>query len=169
LPVYEFYCSDCHAIFNFYSRKVNTEKRPDCPWCGKKDLERQVSRFAVSRGLEESHEEGLPPGMDEAKLEQAMMSLASEAEGLNEDDPRQAAHLMRKLYDAAGMRMSTPMKEALGRMEAGEDLEKIEEEMGDILDDEDLFSSDDMFGNSSRKALRKKILPPERDETLYEL
>ena len=29
MPVYEFYCSDCHAILNFLSRQVNTDKRPN--------------------------------------------------------------------------------------------------------------------------------------------
>lgn len=28
MPIYEFYCSDCHAIFNFLSRQMNISKRP---------------------------------------------------------------------------------------------------------------------------------------------
>jgi putative FmdB family regulatory protein len=53
VPVYEFYCCDCHTIFNFLSRQVNTEKRPSCPKCGRPELERQVSPFAVSKEQEE--------------------------------------------------------------------------------------------------------------------
>ncbi|XCN71926.1 MAG: FmdB family zinc ribbon protein [Candidatus Electrothrix aestuarii] len=37
MPIYEFYCQDCNTIFNFFSSRINTEKRPDCPKCGKKN------------------------------------------------------------------------------------------------------------------------------------
>src|SRR5512145_1150123 len=99
MPVYEFYCAECHTIFNFLSRRVNTEKRPDCPRCGRPELERQVSSFAVSKG----------------------------------------------------------------RPEAGEDPEKIEEEMGDALDVENPFAREGV------KGLKRRFLAPQRDETLYEM
>ena len=31
MPVYEFYCPDCHMIFNFLSRRIDTRKRPPPP------------------------------------------------------------------------------------------------------------------------------------------
>jgi hypothetical protein len=56
------------------------------------------------------------------------------------------------------------MEEALRRMEAGEDPEQIEQEMGDLLEGEDPFN----FGEKkSGKRLKKQ--PPAKDETLYEL
>jgi hypothetical protein len=73
--------------------------------------------------------------MDESQLESAMESLASEADGIDENDPRQAANVMRKLFDATGMPLGGSMQEALKRMESGEDPEKIEEDMGDVLGD----------------------------------
>ncbi len=33
MPIYEFYCEQCHTIYNFFSRKINLEKIPDCPKC----------------------------------------------------------------------------------------------------------------------------------------
>ncbi|MBN2431838.1 MAG: zinc ribbon domain-containing protein [Acidobacteria bacterium] len=169
MPIYEFYCPDCHAIYNFLSRRVETEKQPDCPRCGRPRLERQVSRFAISRGLAEPDDDGLPPGLDEEKLEQAFMSLAGEAENINEDDPRQAAQLMRKLYEATGLPLGSTMDEAIRRMEAGEDPDQIEADLGDMMDEEDPFSSEGLFGGGVRQSFRRKFLPPRRDETLYEL
>ncbi len=165
MPIYEFYCSDCHRIFNFLSRTVNTERRPNCPKCGRADLEREVSLFAISRGREEGDEDAMPD-MDEGKLEQAMQVLAREAEGMNEEDPRQAARLMRRLFDATGLRLGSGMEEAIRRMEAGEDPEQIDQEMGDILEGEDPFAPKTSGGMAG---LRKRFLPPSVDDTLYEL
>ena len=41
---------------------------------------------------------------------------------------------MRKLFDATGLPVAGGMEEALRRMEAGEDPEKIEEDMGEVLE-----------------------------------
>ena len=99
MPIYEFYCEDCNTIFNFLSRTVNTEKRPTCPRCQKRTLERLFSPFSTLRQAkgEEGDDDFPLPDMDEAKLERAMSTLAQEAERMDEDDPRQAAQLMKKL------------------------------------------------------------------------
>ena len=149
-------------IFNFFSGSVNIEKRPDCPKCRKTKLDKQMSTFATVRNRGE--EEDMPmPDMDESKMEQAMNLLTREAEHMDEEDPRQAANLMRKLTDMTGLNLGPGMEEALTRMEAGEDPEKIEEEMGDLLEGEDPFS----FKERAYKALKKH--PPRVDEKLYYL
>ncbi len=165
MPIYEFYCSDCHRIFNFYSKTINTEKRPLCPRCGKVELERWMSVFTTvkSRSDSEADDEMPLPGLDESKMEKAMEALAGEADHINEDDPRQAANLMRKLTDMTGLKLGPGMEEALRRMEAGEDPEQIEEEMGDILEEEDPFDFQE------RKTIRVKTRAPIKDEKLYEL
>jgi putative FmdB family regulatory protein len=168
MPIYEFYCCDCHRIFNFLARRVDTSQRPDCPRCRRKGLERKISRFGISTGRKEADAdtEGLPPGFDEAKFERAMEGLARESAGVNEDDPRQAAQLMRKLYQSTGMRLGEQMEEALGRMESGEDPDKIEAEMGDLMDDENaLFGAP---GNRLR-GMPERLRPPQVDERLYDL
>jgi putative FmdB family regulatory protein len=163
MPIYEFYCKKCHTIFNFFSSTINTDKRPLCPKCRKVKLERQMSLF--SRVRQRGEEEDSPmPDIDESKLEQAMSVLGREAENLDENDPKQAANLMRKLSDMTGMNLGSGMEEALRRMEAGEDPEQIEQEMGDLLEGEDPFS----FGDKKAgKGVKRR--PPAKDETLYEL
>jgi putative FmdB family regulatory protein len=162
MPIYEFYCSKCNMIFNFFSKSVNTEKRPACPKCQKIRLERRMSVFATPQNRGE--EEDMPiPDLDESKVEKAMNLLAREAEHINEDDPRQAANLMRKLTDMTGLNLGPGMEEALIRMEAGEDPEKIEAEMGDILEGEE------PFGIKEKLLKASKSLPPRVDHKLYEL
>lgn len=162
MPIYEFYCADCNTIFNFFSSRVNTEKRPMCPKCGSGPLDRLMSRFAVLKGAKGEDDVGMPD-LDESKLEEAMSVLEREAENLNEDDPRQGAKLMRKLCDMTGLDLGSGMEEALKRMEAGEDPEQIEKEMGDILDGEDFLNI------SSKAASAAKKRPPVHDESLYYL
>ncbi|GIX48471.1 MAG: cytochrome c [Candidatus Tectimicrobiota bacterium] len=166
MPVYEFYCADCHMIFNFFSRRVNTDKRPDCPRCGRPQLERQVSLFAISKGRKEE-DEGDLPDFDESRMERAMMELAAEAENMNEDDPRQAARMMRRLYETMGLQPGAGMQEAIRRMEAGEDPDQIEAELGDLLEEEDPFSG--ALLKKGVKGVAKAYTRPRVDERLYEL
>jgi len=49
MPIYEFYCVDCHTVFNFFSRRIDTEKRPSCPRCGRPGLERRLQQFQQSQ------------------------------------------------------------------------------------------------------------------------
>lgn len=163
MPVYEFYCSDCHTIFNFLSRRVNRDKRPACPRCSRPELERQVSRFAFSRGRTEEPEQGMSD-LDGSCLEKAMMSLAGEMEGVDENDPRQMARFMRTFSDATGMELGEGFQEVMRRLEAGEDPERIEQEMGDLLDGEE-----NPFAGQGMKRIRRKYVPPAHDETLYTL
>src|ERR671924_1005699 len=164
MPVYEFYCLDCHTIFNFFSRRVNTETRPHCPRCGRPELERQVSRFAVSKGRQEAEGDDNMPDMDESRMERAMQALASEAEGLDENDPRQAARMMRKLSEAMGTHLGSGMEEVIRRMEAGEDPDQIEAEMGDLLDAEDPFGGPET--KRGGKPVRQASPRPQVDHTL---
>ncbi len=164
MPIYEFLCQDCNTIFNFLSSRVNTEKRPDCPKCGRKELERQVSTFAVIGRAKEDGEDDPLAGLDETKMEHALEGLMREAEGMNEDDPRQMAQLMRKFSDKTGINLGEPMEEAIARMEAGEDPDAIEKDMGDLLDSDDAFSLEGL-----KKKIRSGPKQPVHDETLYQL
>lgn len=166
MPIYEFYCPDCHTVFKFLSRRVNTDKRPSCPRCERSDLERRVSLFAISKGRKDSDSDEPLHDVDEGHIEKAMEAMAGEMEGLDEDDPRQAARVMRKLYDATGLQVGAGMEEAIRRMEAGEDPDKIEAEMGDVLEQEDPFATK---AKSGLKHLSKQLLPPKKDDTLYDL
>jgi putative FmdB family regulatory protein len=161
MPVYEFYCADCHAIFNFFSRRVRTDKSPDCPRCNKPGLKKLVSSFAISRNLQEQ-ENGMPD-LDESKMEQAMMTLAGEMDSMNDDDPKVMANFMRRFSNMTGINLGDSAEEALSRLEAGEDPEQVEADMGD------LFDGDNLFSQKKLKGLKKRYLPPEHDDTLYSL
>ena len=171
MPVYEFYCPDCHSIYNFFSRRVDTTTRPICPVCGRLELERQASLFAISRGRGESEENAeLPPGMDEEKMMRAFESMAGEFEKVDENDPKQAARMMRRLFESTGMKLGDGMAEAMRRMEAGEDPDQVEAEMGDLLEQEDPFAGTSIKSSlPNLKELRRELLPPKRDETWYPL
>lgn len=175
MPIYEFYCSSCHTVFNFLSKRINTDATPACPKCGK-NTSRKPSTFAMSRNRPEPKagegEKGAGDGMmdpfanmDESQLETAMESLASEADGIDENDPRQAANVMRKLFDATGMPLGSGMQEALKRMESGEDPEKIEEDMGELLE------TDPFSGEAAKKSSERRIpkRPATYDPQLYEM
>ena len=165
MPIYEFYCSDCHRIFQFFSRRVTTTKRPDCPKCGKKKLAREVSIFAVTGKAKEDAGglDDLP--IDEEKMMSALASLEGQAGNINEDDPRQAAQLMRQFASMSGMPLGGTMEEAISRMEAGEDPDSVEADLGDRLEEEDPFQTQ----TKAMRALRRLRKGPTRDPELYDL
>nr|WP_321467127.1 zinc ribbon domain-containing protein [uncultured Desulfobulbus sp.] len=165
MPIYEFFCADCNTVFNFFSRRPNTEKRPDCPKCGKPELQKMMSSFATIGKAKESDGDDPFAGLDESKMEQALAGLMHEAEGVNEDDPRQVAQLMRKFAAKTGINLGDSMEEAIARMEAGEDPDQIEQEMGDLMEGEEPFSLETM----KKKVQSGGKRPPIHDEKLYEL
>ena len=159
MPVYEFYCPDCHAIHHFFSRGVDTQTRPACPGCGRLELERQASLFAIgSRRAEDSDkaEPGLD-GLDETKLMTILGAMGKDLDRLD-DDPRQAAQAMRALFATAGLKPGEGMAEALHRLESGEDPDRIEAELGDAMEQENPFASEAL------RRLRRELLPPSRED-----
>jgi putative FmdB family regulatory protein len=143
MPIYEYACPKCRVIFNFLSKRIKPDRSPVCPKCGNKKMSRQMSRFATSRGLKEpaakpETEAGGPPmpDMDDPRVERAMLEMERDMESLDENNPRHMAHMMRKMKDL--MPPGAVPKEldvAIKRLEAGEDPEKIEADMGDLLGD----------------------------------
>jgi putative FmdB family regulatory protein len=140
MPIYEFACPKCRKIYSFLSKRVNPLHSPACPKCGNKKLSKQMSRFAMTKGLAEpaakteGDEDAGMPDMDDPKIARAMSELERDMEHMDENNPKHMAHMMRKMKDVmpAGT-MPKEMDDAIRRLEAGEDPEKIEEDMGDIL------------------------------------
>jgi putative FmdB family regulatory protein len=143
MPIYEFACPKCRRIFNFLSKRVNSDAVPACPRCGNKKMSKQVSRFAMTKGLKEpaantggGADEPPMPDMDDPRMARAMAEMERDMEHLDENNPKHMAHMMRKMKDL--MPPGTMPKEmdiAIKRLEAGEDPEKIEADMGDVLGD----------------------------------
>jgi putative FmdB family regulatory protein len=172
MPFYEFYCKECNTIFTFFSKRVNTEKIPDCPKCKSKTLQRMISLFAIANKskkttdiLKDNPLDNLP--INEEKMTKAIESLASEAENINDEDPRQAAHLMKKFSQMTGLEYSDKIKEAINRLESGENPDDIEASLGDALETEEPFILPDKKDASKNFSLRKNKLV--RDDTIYDL
>lgn len=168
MPIYEYYCKPCHTIFNFFARSSRSFDAPACPKCSRKPLEKKISRFAISRGLKESPSQDPLGNMDDDRMDSAMMAMAEKLESVDENDPRAMATVMRELFQTTGMQPNETLQEAMRRMEAGEDPDKVEEEMGGDLDATD---PDSLFAapNSALGRLRRMLEPPNVDPNLYDL
>ena len=122
------------------SRTAAGETR--CPRCGSADLSRLVSRVYAHRA-------------DDAQLDDLSDDTGGLMDGLDENDPRSIARWARRMKDSMGeeMDMGPGFDQALARIEAGEDPDKVMEDMdpealgGDISDDD--MGDDDDFGPSS--------------------
>ena len=143
MPIYEFACPKCRRIFSFLAKRVNPDRQPVCPKCGNKKMSKQVSRFAMTRKLAEpgpksGSEAGEPPmpDLDDPRVARAMAELERDMEHMDENNPKHMAAMMRKMKNLmpAGS-MPKELDTAIKRLEAGEDPEKIEADMGDVLGD----------------------------------
>jgi len=144
MPIYEFACPKCRKIFSFLSKRVNPAHSPACPQCGRKKLSKEISRFAFTKGVGEpvtapagAESDGPPmPEMDERKMERVMAEMERDMGHLDENNPRHMAHMMKKMKDLLPPgTMPKEMDIAIKRLEAGEDPEKIEADMGDVFGD----------------------------------
>ena len=135
MPIYEFLCRACNRIFSFHSFKMAVEKVPTCPKCGSTGLVRVPSTFGVGTAKGDS-DPGDGGDFDDPRMEQEMMRFASELENMDENDPKAMAAAVRKMTEIAGEPVTPAMEEMIRRLEAGEDPEKVEEEMGDAIEEE---------------------------------
>jgi len=141
MPIYEFACPDCRKIFGFLSKRLQPAGPPACPKCGQRKMIKQLSSFAMPRGLPEpsgatASEQEAMPDLDDPRVARAMSEMESDMAHLDENNPRHMAHMMKKMKDL--MPAGSVPKEfdlAIKRLEAGEDPEKIEADMGDVLGD----------------------------------
>lgn len=170
MPIYEFYCRDCHTIFSFFSAAVGVDRLPACPRCQRAKLEKRPSTFAMLRsrgGASEEGEDGddLFGGLDEERVERAMESLAAEMDRMGDaEDPKALGTLFRRFGDLTGLQPGPRMEEALRRLEAGEDMDSVEGDL-DLDDeggDEDLS---DLF--QLKKKLLRRARRPRVDDTLH--
>ncbi len=165
MPIFEYLCSTCNRIYSFLSLSAQPAREPVCPRCSSTGLKRVPSTFAVSRKRDATPARAnRHPGGSEAddaamaRLEHEVMQMASQLDEKDAEDPRVMARMMRRLAEASGEAVTPSMEEMFRRMEAGEDPEKLEEELGPQLDEE--MGEDDQGGG---------LGAPTRDEGLYDL
>jgi len=156
MPIYEFLCTSCNRIYSFHSFRHQPEKTPKCPKCGSRDLQRVPSAFGIGTRREQQQTDTGSDPMDDPRMEAEMMRLAAEMESVDENDPRAMAHALRKMTEIAGEKITPAMEEMIRRMEAGEDPERIEEDLGDALEEE--MGAEGLPGGGG---------VPERDSGLY--
>ena len=152
MPIFEYLCTPCNRIYSFLTTTASLVRQPTCPRCGAGDLERVPSVFAVrsskkseKQGKEDAGEKTQPEdgaaggGPDEAAMARLEHEAMQMMDGLDEKDaenPRVMARMMRRLADASGEKITPAMDEMFRRMEAGEDPEALEEELGPQLEEE---------------------------------
>ncbi len=109
-----------------------------------------MSRFAMTKGLEEAagvgdgaEAEGPMPDFDDPKIARAMSELERDMASMDENNPRHMAQMMKKMKEVMPSgAVPKEMDIAIKRLEKGEDPEKIEADLGDLMggmfgDDED--------------------------------
>ena len=97
----------------------------------------------MTRGLKESaagpmgeESDGPMPEMDDPRVLRAMGEIERDLEHMDENNPRHLAQMMKKMKDVMPPgTMPKEMDVAIKRLEAGEDPEKIEADMGDVFGD----------------------------------
>lgn len=139
MPIYEYRCADCRRRVSVFFRSLGTVTDPTCPHCGGVNLTRLVSRVAVHRSAGGDTTDEFGGGDDEFGGESDLDPF----NGMDEDDPRAMAGALRRMSEQTGEPLEPEMEEALGRLEAGEDPERVmagldetAAEPGDSFDDE---------------------------------
>lgn len=169
MPIFEFYCPDNNRIYTFFARnREQAERIPKCPDNPEFRMIKIPSTFAISKGgsskksggedasPENPGAETAPEGMDKQIDERAMMSVMSEMEraieGMDENnpDPKLLGRMMRRMAEVTGERLDGQMEEVVRKLEEGADPEKLEEEFGDFLGDEEGGGGGGFGGGPSR-------------------
>jgi putative FmdB family regulatory protein len=118
MPYYEYRCEECgrKALIQ-QSYEEYGRRSVSCPNCGSEKLERLISRVRFARS------EG-------SRLDD-LGDLDSFGD-LDENDPRSMARMMRKMSAEMGEEMPPEFEEVVGRLEAGESPDEIEQRMPDL-------------------------------------
>lgn len=118
MPSYDYRCRSCGKRSSIYQRYEEYGEVPvACPHCQSEELERLIQRVRVVRS-EESRLDSLadPSGWGD----------------IDENDPKSLARMMRQMGSEMGEEMPPEFDEVIGRLEAGESPEDIEESMPDL-------------------------------------
>lgn len=173
MPLYEFYCARCHAVYTFRSLCVDTVTVPACPECDA-PLKREVSLFSAirARGSTDGFDSDELAAAKEEELIADMTNCMERLEG-EECEASQAVRMMRKMAEREGRTFSREVEEAFARIEAGEDAEKIGEEFDEIFagthnpfaDAEDGVCGED----SHAREMLRLLSPPRRVKEWYDM
>ncbi len=183
MPIYEYYCPDNNRIYQFFAKTIaQGQSIPKCPDDPGFRMVKIVSGFAIGGATRKSRDgdeaskpagegaEGMPGAggpdagdADDPRMEAAFAQLEQEMASVDENDPRAMGRMMRRMSELTGESLDGEMEEMVRKLEEGQDPEKIEEQMGDVLgepgegDDGGYGGMGGGFGRS-----------PSRDPNLYD-
>jgi putative FmdB family regulatory protein len=117
MPSYEYRCLNCRRRFEIFLSYKEYGARPvTCPHCKSDRVQRRIGRIRVAKS-------------EESRLEN--MADPSSLAGL-EDDPRSLGRMMRQMSGEMGEEMGPEFDEVVGRLEAGQSPEQIEQDLPDL-------------------------------------
>ena len=120
MPNYSFYCQDCSRDLEIYLTYQEYDQRHvACPACGSHNIIRKIEKIRLAKS-------------DDSRLND--LTDPSQLEGI-EDDPAALGHLMRKMGDELGEDIRPEFDEVVSRLEKGDDIEKIAQDMPDLGDE----------------------------------
>jgi putative FmdB family regulatory protein len=116
MPIYEYECEKCRRRSSVLTMRVSEKVHPVCSHCGATTMHRLMSRFASPRS-------------EEARMD--ALADPSNLSGLDENDPKSVARMMRKMGQQMGDEFSGPeFDEAINELESGGDLGGDDDDLG---------------------------------------
>lgn len=115
MPLYDYRCAACQQKVTIkLSYAEYDAATPKCPLCGSPNLQRVIGRVRIAKS-------------EEARLE--AMSDPSNFSGLDENDPKSVAKMMKKMGSEMGEDLGPEFSDVVDRLDAGESPESIESSM----------------------------------------
>ncbi len=117
MPTYEFRCLNCRRRFDVFMTYSEYGTRPvSCPHCKSEKIQRRITRVRIGHS-------------EDSRLDN--LTGPESMEGL-EDDPRALGRMMREISREAGQDMGPEFNEVIGRLEAGQSPDQIEQDLPDL-------------------------------------
>ena len=188
MPIYEYYCAENHTIYQFFAKTLaQGATTPRCPDNPRFCLKKIVSGFAITSGGPGGEPPPTSPGgvgePDDPRMEAAMGAMEKEFAGMDENDPKAMARMMRKMSELTGEKMEGQFEEVVRKLEEGADPDSLDEQLGPEETSED---SGDMEGGGMgldpdlppmkepadpkepRHRFKVRTTAPRRDPKLYD-
>lgn len=182
MPIYEYYCPQHHAIYQFFAKTLAQGKTiPKCPGDARHRMVKILSPFAVTGGGR--HEEaaggrdaaGTDDAAADARMESAMGAMEQEFSSVDENDPRAMGRMMRRMAELSGEKIEGEMEEVVRKLEEGADPEALEEQLGGEapchMEDPDgvgAAGGPPADPKEPRHRFKVRRLQPRRDQKLYD-
>lgn len=192
MPIYEYFCPENNRIYQFYAKTIaQAQSTPKCPDNPAFTMVKMMSGFAIGGALRKSARETppdsssgarpeAPPGVggmdapgagdapggnlpDDPRMQAAFAELEREMGALDENDPRAMGRMMRRMSEVTGEPFEDEMEEMVRKLEEGQDPDKLEAELGDMMGEEEGGEGDEYGGYGGGYSQ-----PPSRDPNLYD-